>query len=107
MSGIVKGAIIPLSSIAVAAGVHLKTLKRRLKKLDAKHPGLLVRFGDNDQGKIYADLTKLKQLVPAYAPLDPSERVLEGVADLKKSVAEIHVNLAALRDNVAACIPIA
>ncbi len=99
----------PVIAIAVLAKLHAVTarcMRRRLKKLDASHGGgLLFRFNDAEQAYYYVDLARLKQLAPAYAPLDPSAQVLERVTDIQKSVADIHSNLAALRDNVAAIMP--
>jgi len=99
------GAIVPVSSVAKRAGVSLSAMKKRLKKLDRRHGGgLLVRFGDERTGRIYVDLAKLRELLPAYAstPVPPApgscESVFDEIQGVKASIADIHNSVAALRD---------
>lgn len=102
--------VVPLSSICAIANVSQRTLKRRLKKLNDKHPGLLMRFADDTHGRIYADMARLKQLLPAYVEgLDDAregiDRVLQEIEGVKATCEDTHRNVAALRDNFAAMMP--
>lgn len=102
-----KGALVPLASLTDAAGCDLRTLRRRLRRLDERLGGtLLVQYAEG--GTVYADVAVLRKHVPALVRTDDEEptedpvtagvrAMLREVAELKSMVREMQVNLDTVR----------
>lgn len=101
------GEIVPLSSLVKAAGVSLRCLKRRLKKIDSRiGGGLLVRFGDAVEGRLYADKAMLRKHLPGYLrdpeDADPEAEMLREITSVRDTLRYVQDDVALIRDRVCA-----
>ncbi len=101
MSSEAPDGIVSVAALAKKNRQNAKTLKLKLKKLDArlrKSTGahLLVRFGDPKYGHLYADLSLVRKHLPGllHGSDDPVE---VAHAALMRLVEQIAADVAALR----------
>lgn len=98
--------LVPISALCGVAGTSQRALKRRLKRIESHHPGILQRFAGDTNGTLYVDLVILRRAVPAYADGLRDDRegidlVLDEVRGVRAVADATASNVAQLRDNVA------
>lgn len=85
--------------------VSLKSIKKRLKKIDRRLGGrLLVRLSDSTLGHLYVDMAVANRHMPGMVRQKGNLAVqtLQEIEELVKRVDIIHENVSAIRDSVCA-----
>lgn len=83
--------MIPLKHLADYHNQALTTLRYRLKNLDKLNEGLLVRFSEKSNARLYVSLPRLKEVMPELLPgnrivEDADSKALAKVKRLEKKI---------------------
>jgi len=90
--------LLSVADLALEAGVSPRRMKYRLKRLDAKRGGLIVRLTESPTGKIFVRKSALKQYAPELLELDLATS--EQVEVLQHEVHVLQRKVSGLQANV-------